>query len=365
MVTDKLRERAVELGFNNCIFYLALMDTNNRFLEDHHRFFSSIIEEDFSGTCFYLNINEYQSVVIIKSDKILSKKTLINTGEKLIEKTKKVYHKDLFLIFSNPIVKINDLYEEYISLEELLDYKFFTDKGSVLINQEEYITGNNIPVIIDAMLKRIYEYIEYGEFESVLKSVNLLMNTIENTSGLSSIYVKHIFLDIMDRIYKKTITYDCVDINENMKKIMQFNNMKQLNAYVLKTIDNVVLSYRRSHQEKASGKKVIDDVLSIIRREYSEDIGLEYIANQVCLSPNYLSYIFKKTMGESIIKYISKFRLEKSEELLKDTNMKINDISKAVGFSNCTYFVTVFKNQYGLTPAKYRKQLTNAHSKLV
>ncbi len=80
---------------------------------------------------------------------------------------------------------------------------FFTDKGSVLINQEEYITGNNIPVIIDAMLKHIYEYIEYGEFESVLKSVNLLMNTIENTSGLSSIYVKHIFLDIMDRIYKK------------------------------------------------------------------------------------------------------------------------------------------------------------------
>ncbi len=125
VVTDRLRERAVELGFNNCIFYLVLMDTNNRFLEDHHRFFSSIIEEDFSGTCFYLNINEYQSVVIIKSDKILSKKTLINTGEKLIEKTKKVYLKDLFLIFSNPIVKIDDLYEEYISLEELLDYKFF------------------------------------------------------------------------------------------------------------------------------------------------------------------------------------------------------------------------------------------------
>ncbi len=88
-----------------------------------------------------------------------------------------------------------------------------------------------------------------------------------------------------------------MDINENMKKIIQFNNMKQLNAYVLKTIDNVVLNYRRSHQEKASGKKVIDDVLSIIRREYSEDIGLEYIANQVCLSPNYLSYIFKKNHG--------------------------------------------------------------------
>lgn len=39
VVTDRLRERAVELGFNNCIFYLVLMDTNNRFLEDHHRFF--------------------------------------------------------------------------------------------------------------------------------------------------------------------------------------------------------------------------------------------------------------------------------------------------------------------------------------
>lgn len=116
----------------------------------------------------------------------------------------------------------------------------------------------------------------------------------------------------------------------------------------------LALELLQKHKQE-SVDTAVDMVLDIIHAEYYRDIGLEYLAQRVNLSPNYLSQLFKKNLGVSPVKFISKYRIEKAKHYLATSNMKIVDISKTVGFSNATYFVTVFKQETGKTPAKYRQ----------
>ncbi|MBP1988796.1 response regulator transcription factor [Paenibacillus eucommiae] len=104
-----------------------------------------------------------------------------------------------------------------------------------------------------------------------------------------------------------------------------------------------------------AARKVIEEVLKLIHQEYRDDLGLQSLADKVYLTPNYLSRLFKKETGTSIVKYMTTYRLEKACELLRHTNMKIVDISNEVGYPNFSYFCSIFRNYYGTTPAKYRE----------
>lgn len=106
-----------------------------------------------------------------------------------------------------------------------------------------------------------------------------------------------------------------------------------------------------------SNRKVIRRVLEILDNEYACDINLDSIAARVYLSPSYLSHLFKKETGESLIKHMTKLRLSKASYYLRHTNKRIVDIGEEVGLPNLSYFCALFKHHYGYTPAKYREHV--------
>ncbi|MDR1669218.1 MAG: response regulator [Oscillospiraceae bacterium] len=112
---------------------------------------------------------------------------------------------------------------------------------------------------------------------------------------------------------------------------------------------------REQSETPALLRKTIRTVLKIIEVEYDQNIGLEYIAGQVYLTPSYLSVLFKNEMGVSLIRYINEFRLDKAKTMLLGSNRRIADISRLTGYQNLPYFYTVFKNRFGMTPAEMRE----------
>lgn len=94
-----------------------------------------------------------------------------------------------------------------------------------------------------------------------------------------------------------------------------------------------------------------------IEENYFKDIGLEWVANQIFLSPGYLSGLFKRETGKSVVQYITLCRLQKAKELLTTTNMRIADISARVGISSSSYFCLLFKKFYGVTAQQMREEV--------
>ncbi|WP_339205609.1 helix-turn-helix transcriptional regulator [Paenibacillus sp. FSL K6-3182] len=76
------------------------------------------------------------------------------------------------------------------------------------------------------------------------------------------------------------------------------------------------------------------------------------------LSPGYLGKLFRSHTQLSFNDYLKKIRLEEATRLLTTTNDSIAVISESVGVLNTTYFFTLFKKTYGISPAQYREQHT-------
>ena len=79
-------------------------------------------------------------------------------------------------------------------------------------------------------------------------------------------------------------------------------------------------------------------------------------AEKYYFSKEYLSRQFKNLYKCGIYEYVLKVRMEKAALLLKDNDIKIQDVGTRVGFSDNNHFSKAFKNYYNVSPSEYRKK---------
>lgn len=70
--------------------------------------------------------------------------------------------------------------------------------------------------------------------------------------------------------------------------------------------------------------KAIQNAIKYIKENYKEQISLNNISNEVYLSSEYFSRLFKEEVGENFITYLTNYRMAKAEYLIKNTDMKIS-----------------------------------------
>lgn len=94
----------------------------------------------------------------------------------------------------------------------------------------------------------------------------------------------------------------------------------------------------------------------IIKKDYATPLSLEQVAAFVDLNPEYLSRIFKEETGFTFTVFLTNLRMKKAANLLVHTTIKVNLIGQKVGYPNVSYFSTLFKKNFGITPFEYRRQ---------
>jgi YesN/AraC family two-component response regulator len=103
----------------------------------------------------------------------------------------------------------------------------------------------------------------------------------------------------------------------------------------------------------AEGK--IERIKYFLDRNYDKRVSLEDVAELVCLSPKYLSRLFKQRAGIGFNEYRLGKKMEKAKEILTETGLTINEISYRLGYRNMESFIRMFKKFTGTTPTTYRE----------
>ncbi len=101
--------------------------------------------------------------------------------------------------------------------------------------------------------------------------------------------------------------------------------------------------------------QLVEEIRLFIDENYARDITLSAIANRYKISPSYLSLLFTERTGKNFIDYLTERRIKKAKELLKHTDLKIYEISNAVGYNDSFYFSNCFKKIAGVSPSDYRE----------
>ena len=95
--------------------------------------------------------------------------------------------------------------------------------------------------------------------------------------------------------------------------------------------------------------------MAYIDAHYSEEeLSLNTLAASVNFSPNHVSAVFRQATGQTFIKYLTDYRLDKAKELLLTTSKKSNEIGMLVGYKDPHYFSYLFKKTQGMTTPQYR-----------
>jgi len=89
----------------------------------------------------------------------------------------------------------------------------------------------------------------------------------------------------------------------------------------------------------------------------NSDLSVQWLADKLDCTANYLSKVFHKEIGEKITTYIARVRLENALAALNDTTLSVKEISNACGFRDPNYFSRVFKQKYDVPPKDYRRKL--------
>ncbi len=92
----------------------------------------------------------------------------------------------------------------------------------------------------------------------------------------------------------------------------------------------------------------------LVDEHYLTESGVEFYADKLCITSNYLNRLVRQSLGKSTKQYIQNRRIEEAKRLLRYTSLTISDIAEKLNYDTASYFVRAFSKATGMTPLQYR-----------
>lgn len=155
------------------------------------------------------------------------------------------------------------------------------------------------------------------------------------------------------------LTAQAEEAMDNIDYYMKCLNAPSLFASLKILLDSLWENGEDKGSDSSSVVQQVDQIHRYIERSYHENITLTALAEQYHMDASYLSRIFSQKYGETIIAFLTRIRMEKAAELMKDQDKKLETISFLVGYDDYNYFSRVFRKKMGCSPREYRNNLTH------
>jgi Response regulator containing CheY-like receiver domain and AraC-type DNA-binding domain len=137
------------------------------------------------------------------------------------------------------------------------------------------------------------------------------------------------------------------------KEMSNAETMNEINVHFIELFNHVDQKMNTVKNKKTD--RIVQNIKDIINKNYTDiNLSLVTIADTLRMSSDYIGKVFREYTSCSVSDFISNIRLEKSRELIINSDSSINEIAQKVGFCNTKYFFTIFKKRFGVTPGDFR-----------
>ena len=202
---------------------------------------------------------------------------------------------------------------------------------------------------------RVREFLKLGNKEEVVYFVDEFFKRQGARALDSTIFRQYIIMDVYFCVaaFLEELQIDREEIAEFNVNSEMLQNRETAMEYVVRIMEKAVELREKSASNRYGS--VVDQVKKYIDEHYEEEeLSLNLLASYVNFSPNHLSMIFSQQTGQTFIKYLTDFRMNKAKELLRGTGKRSSEISQEVGYKDPHYFSYLFKKTQGMTPTQYR-----------
>jgi len=292
-------------------------------------------------------LNAYEQIPdIIKSRIYVIEESLVITAqliEKMLERS----------ILEHELIEKDK--EILISTKEKIQLKDALKKANVkTYNDKIFAVGSSIskqiiyPYDLEIILENAIKGLDIKEIEQCINNYRNLYIDSESIVREMIIVLSRTALRGLENI--QVISQMRRKYDKYLQEIKKEDPWEILKCFCYDCIEE----YKKVIQ--SNGRKLIDNINMYIKAHYKEHLNLNLIADVFYISPNYLSSLFNEKNHISFSKFVQNLRIEEAKIILKTTKMKINEISKKVGYENNSYFIYLFTKNIGVTPSEFREK---------
>ncbi|WP_160691297.1 response regulator [Clostridium sp. C2-6-12] len=285
---------------------------------------------------------------------------------KLLSESREVLKKDFFkkILFLNNDInnRADKLLLNNIQLDEDYIYKM------IVIEKNKKSEGHTIEKDFIKNILDKYDGIEYSSFfydkniylifyfkRDKYEEIDLIIEYIENEADIFIKNNRNVYiLEYTETVWKLR---EYVKLVKKMKENLYYNNISK--KYFLNESNKLLETLNIDNNN--SDITVIKLAKEYIINNFNKSITLKDVAEEVFLSQNYLSELFKKEIGEGFYDFLSNYRIKKAKEILLTTNLKVYEVAKNVGYNDAITFGRAFKKITGTTPNDYRNNKYNSN----
>ncbi len=298
--------------------------------------------------------------VIEEAEKKISER---KNNDRILDKSIEILKKDFFknILFSNREIDKQGQRKlmENIQLDDNYKYKM------IALNKkpDNNLLSDFIKLIEENSDEIEYSYFVYKNSIYIIFYVNTKLcndydNVFEFISNKTDLFIEQkiavYIMKTIDEIWKLREHADLV------KKILDnSDNYKEAKKYYIEDDERLKQVLNGDISDGKSNTTVIKLAKDYIINNYNKNISLKDVADEVFLSQNYLSELFKREMGEGFYDFLSKYRITKAKEILLTTNLKVYEIAQMVGYNDSITFGRAFKKITGVTPNSFRNNRSN------
>ena len=131
--------------------------------------------------------------------------------------------------------------------------------------------------------------------------------------------------------------------------------VKSLQAALLFELERIGSRQEKVRLSTASRQEIIlNRFIEAVNLYGTRERKIEFYADKLCLTPNHLGAVIKKTSGLTVMQWLNRHVIQLAKVMLKYSDLPVWEVAEQLNFANPSFFTKFFKKETGLTPGKYR-----------
>lgn len=355
--------RRVHISFssdNFCVIYFALDGVSADDIPIIKYAISNISDELFAHMGEALADDSERSsaaeIINISETKLDTEQEILTILSFISDFFKENFDADIKIGLSNILVGVDRISVSYANAKEAAEYCAITGTESVAaysqIKNDDY--RYFYPLEVEDKLNSA---VINGDMETVRELIDQIVSA---NSSLSLDMSRCLFFDLTATALKvmsnKAINLSFVfgEDESPFEELMRCKSISELAETIHSIFERICSQITENHDIKKEKLKIA--IIDYIKNNYkNQNMSLSLIADEFAMNYTYMSHFFKDIIGKNFVDYISELRVAKAIELLRTTDLPVNDVAAEVGYSNSTVLIKTFKKVTKTTPGSYRK----------
>ncbi|MBP1996607.1 helix-turn-helix domain-containing protein [Paenibacillus eucommiae] len=304
---------------------------------------------------FELQTEAELTLIIGQNTNSLPKDELVSVQQALTEELNQVVTIGVGTAYS----ELSQLTNSYIEASTALHHKFIFGSGKVICFSELDPRFSRKSYDVTESTEHLLVHLDRGSVDQAMKTVGILVDEIKGKSD-SLFQAKSNCIEVINAILlflRQRYSHINYSNSHMFPDVISYANFNSIDRLLEETVDVCrmaceIIQSGGIHLDRISGT---DRIKAYIQEHFDDyNLNIQSMAADLGFSVSYISRIFKEDTGNTIMDHVKELRITKAKELLKTTELPVQEIVELIGYKDVSNFIRKFKQKLQMTPVEYR-----------